>query len=721
MWGGVECTVNRVGDRYFEQIERTGHEACDADLDLFANLGISAMRYPVLWEQVAPDGLERADWSWSDRRLGRLKDLNVRPIVGLVHHGSGPRHTNLLDPGFPQKLAEYTRAVAERYPWIESYTPVNEPLTTARFSGLYGHWYPHGHDDLTFARALITQCRGIVLSMQEARKVNPAAQLVQTEDLSKTFSTRLLSYQARFDNHRRWISFDLLCGRVDRKHPLWRYLIETGVPRADLHWFLDNSCPPDVLGLNYYLTSERYLDENIGRYPAYTHGGNGRHRFADVETVRARAEGIAGPKMLLSEVWERYRLPMAVTEVHNGCTREEQMRWFMGVWDAANSLRSEGVDLRAVTAWSLLGAFDWNSLLTREDNHYEPGVFDIRAPQRRPTALAGMLKELTGGRKPSHPILSMPGWWQRDVRFLYGGHELQTHSNIERERRAEKASARPIVITGATGTLGMTFGRLCELRGLTSWLLTRSEMDIADPASVAAVLDKYQPWAVINAAGYVRVDDAEREQDKCFRENTEGPAQLAAACAQRNVQLLTFSSDLVFAGDKQEPYVESDPVAPLNVYGRSKAEAEQRVLEALPTALVVRTSAFFGPWDEYNFLTVTLRTLRSEGVMRAADNTFVSPTYVPDLVHASLDLLVDGEQGIWHLANTGAITWAEFARRIAETAGLDPTHVEGCATQELSLTAKRPTYSALRSERGWIMPSLEDAMARYLNECEVSW
>src|SRR5918997_5033171 len=144
LWGGVECTGARVGDGYLDQIRRSGHQGRLEDLDLIANLGLRAIRYPVLWERVAPHGLESADWSWTDERLGRLRELGIRPIVGLVHHGSGPRHTSLVDPSFAEGLAEFARAVAERYPWVDAYTPVNEPLTTARFSGLYGHWYPHG-------------------------------------------------------------------------------------------------------------------------------------------------------------------------------------------------------------------------------------------------------------------------------------------------------------------------------------------------------------------------------------------------------------------------------------------------------------------------------------------------------------------------------------------------------------------------------------------------
>jgi dTDP-4-dehydrorhamnose reductase len=281
---------------------------------------------------------------------------------------------------------------------------------------------------------------------------------------------------------------------------------------------------------------------------------------------------------------------------------------------------------------------------------------------------------------------------------------------------ARRKTARPILITGSTGTLGSAFGRMCERRGLAYRLLSRQEMDIADPASVDGALDGLAPWAVINAAGYVRVDDAEREQERCFRENTHGPSVLAECCARRGIGLLAFSSDLVFDGETRVPYVESDRTAPLGVYGRSKAEAEERVLASLPDALVVRTSSFFGPWDRHNFLTSALSTLAQRQPFRAAHDTVVSPTYVPDLVNACLDLLVDGESGIWHLANAGAISWFELAQRAAEMVGLDTRLVEGCATHCLGYSAPRPRYSALDSKRANLLPSLDNALDRYIHE-----
>ncbi len=735
LWGGIECTVNRVGDQYFDQLKRNGHDVRIEDLDRFAALGIQAIRYLVLWERTAPNGLEHADWSWADQRLTYLKDIGIRPIVGLVHHGSGPRNTSLLDPAFPEKLAEFAHAVAQRYPWVEYYTPVNEPLTTARFSGLYGHWYPHGQDELSFIKALLNQCRAVVLSMQAIRKVNSSAKLVQTEDLGKVFSTPLVAYQADFENDRRWLSFDLLCGHVNSSHPLWGYLLYIGVEKAELQWFQDNPYLPDIIGINRYVCSDRFIDERIDRYPEHTHGGNGKHRYADVEAVWVCADGICDHIALFKEAWERYQQPIAITEAHLGCTREEQLRWLKEIWQTAQVLQNEGINIRAVTAWSLLGSYDWNSLVTRVDNFYEPGAFDVRSSQPRSTAIAAMLQSFTTGQEYNHPLLDLPGWWRRSRRLLYppvsyieeskrwSDSDTVTMSRTPEMRQVKGnhsvlPSTPPLLITGATGTLGQAFARLCEVRGIPYYLLSRQEMNITNSAAVEQVLDEVKPWAVINAAGYVRVDDAEREPHLCYQINADGAAILADACAQRDVGLLSFSSDLVFDGDHHQPYLESDRISPLSVYGHSKAQAERWILHRHPCALVIRTSAFFGPWDEHNFLTIALRTLKKGSVFVAAEDAIVSPTYVPDLVNASLDLLIDGECGLWHLANPGAMAWAELARWTAKLAGLNASSIQSCPTKALSLVAPRPTYSVLGSERGILLPGLHQAIARYLQECD---
>jgi dTDP-4-dehydrorhamnose reductase len=142
------------------------------------------------------------------------------------------------------------------------------------------------------------------------------------------------------------------------------------------------------------------------------------------------------------------------------------------------------------------------------------------------------------------------------------------------------------------------------------------------------------------------------------------------------------------------------------------------VLAALPSALIVRASAFFGPWDGYNFVTAALRALAAGERFAAACDAIVSPTYVPDLVRVTLDLLIDGERGIWHLSNQGALSWAELARRAARLAGLDETLIDARPTASFGLRAPRPLYSALGSERGALLPPLDDALSRYMSERE---
>lgn len=710
IWGGIECTVNRLGDRYYDQVALTGHaDRTIADLERFAELGIRTLRYPVLWERIAPDSIEQTDWFQADLALSKMRELEIEPIVGLVHHGSGPRHTGLTDYRFGAKLSAFAARVADRYPWVEMYTPINEPLTTARFSTLYGHWYPHARDDRSFAAAMLNQCAGIRASMEAIRAVNPNARLVQTEDLGKTYSTPALNYQATFDNNRRWLTFDLLTGRLDEWHPLWWYLLESGITRQELDSFLARPCVPDIVGINHYVTSDRYLDERVEAYPPHCRGGNGRHSYADVEAVRTPEGGSAGQAGVLREAWDRYALPLALTEAHLGCARGEQLRWLSQAWHSANQLRDENVDVRAVTVWSLLGCFGWCSLLTSDFDSYEPGAFDLRSPRPRATALAKMTRALATKGRWDHPVLDTAGWWKRDSRFVYA----VRHERKPNHPGNAAGRGRVVLIVGANGTLGSAFHRIATERGLANRAVGRAELDICRPQSIAAVLGEIRPWAVINAAGYVRVDDAESDAEKCFQVNSEGAKTLSDECGRLGIQLATFSSDLVFDGAKREPYVESDSPCPLNVYGASKVRLEEH-LRDLPNSLVVRTSAFFGPWDPHNFLAKTFHELARGQPAYAANDTLVSPTYVPDLVNNVLDLLIDGEQGVWHLVNDGALTWYEFAKLAAVRAGLHVELVAGRPMNQMGLRATRPVNSALTSKRGKLMPTLEDAVNRWL-------
>ena len=709
LWGGVECSVVRIGSDYRNQLVETGHAARFSDLDAMADLGVKAVRYPILWETVAPESPTELDFSWHDKRLEHLRERGIKVIAALVHHGSGPAYTNLLDPHFPDLLADYAARVARRYSWIEYWNPVNEPMTTARFSCLYGHWYPHLTDINAAFRALVNQCLAIKRSIEAIRAIAPDAKLLPTEDIGKSFATPPLQHQADHENERRWLTFDLLSGRVVPGHPFYRWLRNKAASEEELAALATGAATPDLIGFDHYLTSERWLDHRIHRYPDVPAGSNGRDTYVDVEATRiAKLEKQLGPRLRIRETWDRYGIPVAVTEVHHGCTRDEQVRWLHQVWSEAEAARADGVDIRAVTLWALFGMMDWRSLLTRREGAYDVGGFDTRCEVPRPTLLAKTAAKLGRGEAIDHPVLDLPGWWKRPGR---------THArpNYNMLPRSMTRSARPILITGASGTLGQAFARICAHRGLEHVLTNRAELDITDEASIAASLERIKPWAIINTAGFVRTWEADEKFDECLAINATGPELLGRACKAAGIPLVTFSSDLVFDGKLGRSYVEPDEPAPICSYGRSKAEAEQRLMAIDGDALVIRTSAFFGPWDRHNFLFNTIEKLKRGEEVFASDRTIVSPTYVPDLVHATLDLLLDGESGIWHLTNQGAISWHELAREAAAAGSLDAAAIRLVRPAEDAAGAD----TSLSSHRGLLLRPLEQAISDFATFSET--
>ncbi|MCW3081582.1 family 1 glycosylhydrolase [Segetibacter sp.] len=714
IWGGLECSLNRVDDTYMDQLVLSGHYTRGSeDIKRFADLGIKALRYPILWEKHAAQKDTIIDWSYSEARLNELNQAGIEPIAGLVHHGSGPIYADFFDGSFAEGLGEYAGKVAAQFPWITYYTPVNEPLTTARFCGLYGHWYPHKANTLDFLKILLAECKGTVLAMQAIRKVNPNAKLVQTEDIGKTQSSHKLRHQADFENKRRWLSFDILAGKINKNHSLWGYLTGEGLTEEDFQFFAENPCPPDIMGVNHYVTSERYIDEKIEKFPAHTIGGNGIDVYADVEAVRVGKN--EGPEVLFKEVWERFHLPIAITEVHLHCTREEQLRWFNYIWTAVNKLKDEGADIRAVTAWALLGSFDWCSLLTKPVGIYEPGLFDVRAlAEPRPTALTKLVKSLAEGTEFTHPVFKEDGWWKRSCAVTYHLDEIDITSPPKR-----KPQGNPLIIIGKTGTLGSAFSRLCELRGIHHILLGRQEVDISDVADIERMVKHHNPWAIVNTAGYSKIDEAEKAVEDCFMVNSVAPKFLSTVCRKYGIQFVTYSSDLVFDGKKNNPYLESDFVSPLNIYGQSKAMAEENVLKNDPNALIIRTGAFFGPWDRCNFVHDALKSFSNEQAFAAPKDVTVSPTYVPDLVHTTLDLLIDEANGIWNISNKGSISWAMLAYEVANRSGYNPKHFRAVTLPEMNFLASRPTYSVLTTEKGFELPNLDNALDRFFREQEM--
>jgi dTDP-4-dehydrorhamnose reductase len=708
IWGGIECTINRVNDNYLDQLALGRVYQKPEYIDQIINLGIKALRFPVLWEKHQPHKKTPFNFHWAKTNLEKLRAAHIEPIVGLVHHGSGPVYTDLLKTDFAFLFADYARKVAEEFPWVTYYTPINEPLTTARFSGLYGHWYPHKNNDVSFVKMLLNELKATVLAMMEIRKINPLAKLVQTEDLSKTYSTDLLAYQAKFENNRRWLSFDILCGKMDQDHPLWNYFMRLGIGEEELRFFIENPCPPDIIGVNYYITSERYLDENIDDYPDHTVGGNSLHNYADVEAVRVEIKESHGLKTLLQELWERYKIPIAITEAHLHCTREEQLRWLKSIYDTAATLSQTGINIISVTAWALLGSFGWNKLLTCSECEYETGAFDISAGYARPTALALLIQQLPEPRGVINDLLVMPGWWNTDNRYFK-----------EKDlNESERPYHKPLIILGKQGTLGRAFSMIASARNVSYVLLGREDVDITDQKSIEKAILTYKPWAIINAAGYVDVDNAEHDDHNCFKVNSFGVKNLAIECENHNVKLMTFSSDLVFDGMQQDPYTESDATNALSVYGRSKVLAESFIECYNPKALIIRTSAFFGSWDNYNFLTVLTRELSLGKQVEAFYDLTISPTYVPHLVNAALNLLMDDASGIWHLSNQGKITWFELAKLVAAQRGFDESLIKPVSAK--NAIAKRPSQSVLVSQKYSLMPTLAEGLQEYLDSRSVS-
>ncbi|MFN3877257.1 MAG: UDP-galactopyranose mutase [Brevundimonas sp.] len=412
IWGGVECTVNRVGDQVIDQIRMTGHHDRLSDLDQFHALGLRVLRVPLLWERIemAPSV---HDWTWADAYMARLSELEIRPIVGLVHHGSGPRWADLTTPDFATGLAAFAGLVAARYPWVRDWTPVNEPLTTARFSCLYGHWSPHQRDDKAFWNALLNQIDATAAAMTSIRTVTPDARLIQTEDFGHVTATPPCDPQAEFENLRRYMTWDLLAGRVDAAHPLRAMLDDMGHSER-LDRLCDETCPADLIGMNAYVTSDRFLDHRLELHTPASHGGNGELAYADIETVRALETWRPRWGEALADLAQRYDRPVAVTECHLGCSADEQIAWLAQCWDAACAARRSGIPVEAVTVWSLLGSAGWDRLLVGPNHAYEAGVFDVSKGAPVPTPLAAFVTALAAGEAGTAPVR---GWWTEPARL----------------------------------------------------------------------------------------------------------------------------------------------------------------------------------------------------------------------------------------------------------------------------------------------------------------
>ena len=251
-----------------------------------------------------------------------------------------------------------------------------------------------------------------------------------------------------------------------------------------------------------------------------------------------------------------------------------------------------------------------------------------------------------------------------------------------------------IAVLGAAGQLGTAFMRRL---GETATPITRKELDLADPASIHKWVKTKRPSLIINCAAYTAVDEAESNEAQAKAINTNAVGMLAEECERWGARFVTFSTDYVFDGTKATGYVESDATNPLSVYGRTKRDGERLALTRNPNSLIIRTSWLLSGTHP-NFASTMLKLIR-KGSVRVVDDQRGRTTLVDDLARSTLECVEAGVNGILHLANQGEATWYELARQLASFAGLEPSRVEPCSTEDFPLPATRPANSVLDSER----------------------
>ena len=273
-----------------------------------------------------------------------------------------------------------------------------------------------------------------------------------------------------------------------------------------------------------------------------------------------------------------------------------------------------------------------------------------------------------------------------------------------------------VTLFGATGLLGKALlqqWKDVELTGLSS-----KDADLRDQRQVSGAVEQTRPDWIVLAAAYTDVDGSETNSKLAFELNCQGAVNVAEAANQVGARLLFLSSDYVFDGSKSTPYETDDPRGPRSVYGRTKAEAEAKLLEILPQCCIVRTSWLFGVGGKC-FPDTILRLAASRPVLEVVDDQCGSPTYTRDLAAAILHLCHHKAAGIVHVTNRGECSWFQFAQEIVRKAGL-ATEVRPTNTDKFPRPAPRPKYSVLSSssldQYNFIMPSWRDALQRYLVE-----
>lgn len=351
---GVEDTFipqSRPGERPLDEYELMQHyRFWREDLGYCAEAGGEMVRWGIPWYRIQPEP-GTWDWEWLDRVVDTFDDLGLDLVTDLIHYGTPLwLEDQFIHPDYPQRVAEYAAAVAERYRGrIRHYTPLNEPLLNVMYCGEFGQWPPNRTGDQGFVDVLRGVTRGIVTTQNAIESVDDSADFVHVE-ASFRFTGDLDAHPETYEHlrHRRFLIQDLVMGRVGADHALVPYLRAHGFGDDDLAWARSHTAQPDVVGVNYY---PQHSTETFER---------GVTRSGGPRDLRPRHNaGVEGMEDVLTSFAERYGKPVFLTETSYTGTVEERISWMRESVTAIHGLRAAGVDVVGYTWWCITDMIEW--------------------------------------------------------------------------------------------------------------------------------------------------------------------------------------------------------------------------------------------------------------------------------------------------------------------------------------------------------------------------
>jgi beta-glucosidase/6-phospho-beta-glucosidase/beta-galactosidase len=375
---GIENTFvpqSRPGHRALDEYKLIGHyEHWREDLSLARDLGLQALRWGVPWYRVEPFPGE-FDWRWTDQVLPYLvQELGITPIIDLMHYGCPFwLYKEFVNREYPQAVASYAGAFARRYQGlIKWYTPLNEPLINSLMCGRRALWPPYLRGDRGYIRLMLQLIKGILNTVETIKEIDGQAVMVHVEAAGLSRAIREdLEALALEDQHRGYLSYDLLTGRVTPDHPLFTWLVRNGAAADDLAEFVRRRIPLDIIGLNFYpqwSTKQLYLDQK----------GRLAYRHVDQDG--------AGFSTLISDYYGRYQRPIMVTETSAFGPHEVRLRWLEASLLAIKNLRASGIPVHGYTWFPLFTMIDWRYRFGRgpvEEYLLELGLYQLSTGGQR--------------------------------------------------------------------------------------------------------------------------------------------------------------------------------------------------------------------------------------------------------------------------------------------------------------------------------------------------